>query len=381
MVSSERPICPNSNLFIGLLSGTSMDAIDAAIVDLSHNNVKIIETHSEPWPTKFRNRCLEIGTQGNCHLDEFGMLDAEAGKIFAEASLKLLKKAKLSKNDIRAIGSHGQTLRHGPRFPFPFSLQIGNPHVIAEMTKIMTVFDFRRRDIAVGGEGAPLAPGFHAVFFRDPLEDRAVINIGGISNITILPANFKQCILGFDVGPGNCLMDAWVEKHWHQTYDQNGEFAKKGKIITPLLEKCLADPYFDKKLPKSTGREYFNLDWLQHKINASHSLASIPEDVQRTLLALTVESLVLAIEDHASSTKQIFICGGGASNPFLMQELQNKLSPRKVTTTTELGIHADWVESALFAWLAKQTLEGLPGNCPSVTGANKSVPLGAVIKV
>lgn len=391
----------NKSLFIGLLSGSSMDAVDVALVSFYESFPKLLSTASYPMPENFKAQCLELSQRGQGSIDDYGRLDVLAGELFAEAVLHLLKTTNVKASEVRAIGSHGQNLRHRPNAKPPFSLQIGDPNIIAERTGILTIADFRRRDLAAGGQGAPLAPGFHAVVFGHPQENRVIVNIGGISNITLLPkgCGFKDdqekngaVILGFDTGPGNCLMDSWVTDHWGQAFDIDGVIASKGKINEELLKACLEDPYFLASPPKSTGREYFNLAWLEHKIkeikgikgikDVSSQSALSPQDIQATLLALTVESIAQMIHAYAPSDANIFVCGGGVHNTLLMKTLTGKFEklqkPKPIQSTEMLGIPPDWVEAMLFAWLAKQTLEGKSGNCPSVTGAKHAIPLGGI---
>lgn len=376
----------NNPLFIGLLSGTSMDAVDVAIVSFEQKDLcnppsfqkpLLIASHRHPIPAEFKNRCFHITQTGQCSIDEYGVLDVLAGELFAEAVLKILQQTQISPSRIRAIGSHGQTLRHRPDLKPPFSLQIGDPNVISERTGILTIADFRRRDIAAGGQGAPLAPGLHASIFGNSKENRVIVNIGGISNMTILPADPNCLITGFDTGPGNCLMDAWTQEHLSMEYDRDSHFAMRGRIHEPLLEHCLDDNYFSEKPPKSSGREYFNLDWLTKKCTSAN-LTHIPaEDVQATLLMLTARTIANAIKSYAPKHSAVFICGGGAHNPFLMETLGKELQ-NSVNSTEILGVSPDWVEAILFAWLAKQTLAGKPGNCPSVTGASNNLTLGGI---
>lgn len=369
----------SNSLFIGLLSGTSLDAIDAALVSFEDEYPQLIKTLSYPMPAAFKEQCLAISTSGHCSIDEIGSLDAKAGELFANAVIALINQAHISPKQIRAIGSHGQNLRHRPDLSPPFTLQIGDPNIIAERTGILTIADFRRRDIAAGGQGAPLAPAFHAAAFGSPTHNRVILNIGGMSNITLLPADKALPIRGFDTGPGNCLMDSWAKCHLNTPYDMEGRFAASGSIHTDLLQLCLKDPYFSKIPPKSTGREYFNLEWLKAKIaqfniNIDHLL---PEDIQATLLALTAHSVTNAIREYGYPESEVFVCGGGAHNRFLMESL-SVLLKGPVHSTDILGVPPDWVEAMLFAWLAKQTLEGKAGNCPAVTGASKAIALGGL---
>lgn len=373
----------NEPLFIGLLSGTSMDAIDVALVSFAKETPALIATLNHPIPLEFKKRCLAIAESDLGSIDDFGYLDAMAGVLFSEAVLAMLQKTGISPKQIRAIGSHGQNIRHRPNANPPFTLQIGDPNIIAERTGIPTIADFRRRDLAAGGQGAPLAPAFHRAAFGSAFENRIIVNIGGIANLSILNKDPDKPLLGFDSGPGNCLMDAWVQQHWQIPFDNNGEHAAKGKIIEALLSQCLADPYFALPAPKSTGREYFNISWLKSKMQAAKIInpsTSIDNpsilDIQATLLHITAKSIAEAIRATGLEAN-IFICGGGAHNVCLMKTLQEEMG-KPIHSTETLGYPPDWIEALLFAWLAKQTLEGKSGNCPSVTGAKHAVPLGGI---
>ncbi len=343
-----------------------MDGIDVAVVDFAKTPFELIATHTEEIPTKLRAKLIALCTPSDNEINKLGQVDIELGQLFAKAVLNTLAKTSLKPTDIKAIGSHGQTIRHMPSSEFPFTLQIADPNSIAENTGITTVADFRRRDMAAGGQGAPLVPAFHNVFFRDAHKKRVVLNLGGIANITVLN---EKPIIGFDTGPGNTLMDAWCLKQLNQTYDRDGKWAASGKLIPALLEKLLADPYFKKSAPKSTGREYFNLNWLSGFLHDEK-----PEDVQATLLALTVHSIAREIKD----CDELIVCGGGAHNQYLMQELKKACSNISVVSSEKFGINPSWIEAIAFAWLAKQTLDKKPGNITSVTGATREVVLGGV---
>ncbi len=364
-----------NELFIGLLSGTSLDAIDAALVDFSAPQPQILHTVNYPIPNTVKQASLSL-TQGDpkqSSLYECNQLDKQFGHLFAQAVLQLLSESGVKPEQVQGIGSHGQTIFHFPELQYPFSTQIGDPNTIAHETRITTVADFRRRDIAAGGQGAPLAPAFHNAFFHSTTENRAVINIGGLSNVTILPKAEHAKIYGFDTGPGNCLLDQWIEKHCGEPYDNDGAFAQSGTVDNALLQLCLSDPYFAKAPPKSTGREFFHLAWLERYLQTLPRIT--PNDVQATLAALTTQSIAQAIP---ADTQSVFICGGGARNTHLLTLLAQQLPHCTVQNTEALGIHADWVESLLFAWLAKQTLAGKPGNCPTATGAKSPVILGGI---
>lgn len=360
------------DLYIGLMSGTSADGIDAALVDFSTTPAKLIATHYTPYDTNLKETILALAQPGENEINRLGHLDATLGQAFAQATHALLKAAALSPDQIQGIGSHGQTVRH---LPGVFSLQIGDPNIIAAHTGITTIADFRRKDIALGGQGAPLVPAFHREVLGSKDKHRAIVNIGGMANVSLLPAHSDQ-VLGFDTGPGNVLLDAWIGLHQQKTHDALGAWGKQGQVKPDLLAALLADPYFQLPAPKSTGREYFNLDWLNAALASQPTLA--PADVQATLTHLTAHTIVDAIRAHFSEG-EILVCGGGAYNDFLMETLADLASPSfKVSTTSDHGIPANWMEAMAFAWLAKQTLNQQAGNLPSVTGASRLAVLGGV---
>ena len=359
--------------YIGLMSGTSMDAIDVALLDFSNNNCKLIASHSHAFSNGLNQKLQQLIQSETFNLRDFGTLDVDLGKAFADAANQLIQQQQIDKGKISAIGSHGQTVFHSPGSTPPFTLQIGDPNCISQFTGITTVADFRRRDIAAGGQGAPLVPAFHNAFFRSPQHNRVILNIGGIANTTMLAADQNKAISGFDTGPGNCLLDEWCQQHLDQPFDNNGAWAATGIINDKLLQQLLADNYFSLSAPKSTGREYFNLHWLKQ-----HSIDDSPENIQATLTQLSVESIARAIEEYARNCDEVYVCGGGAFNASLMRGLESRLADIKVKTTTELGIDPEWVEAAAFAWLAKQTLENKPGNIAAVTGASANLILGGI---
>ena len=362
-------------LYIGLISGTSIDGVDAALLDIEDDALALTAARAHPFPPTLRDDLTKLITTRRPSASLVWQLDHQIGELFAEAALALVDEAGASAGEIRAIGSHGQTVAHHPRARPPHTIQIGNPNVIAEHTRIITVADFRRRDMAAGGEGAPLACGFHLAAMSRPDVERSVVNIGGIANISVLPAGGD--VTGFDSGPGNTLMDRWTERHLGTCMDRDGAWASRGKVDETLLARLCSDPYFSKPPPKSTGREYFNLRWLErHLLDDARALA--PEDVQRTLCELSAATIGRGIEEFARESGEVLVCGGGASNPSLMTALRHRLRPRAVDTTDVIGIDPEWVEAAAFAWLARQTLCGLPGNLPSVTGARRPVVLGAI---
>jgi len=351
--------------YIGLMSGTSMDAIDAVAASISTENKLVLRaTHREPYPADIKKRLHALRISAENSIEFAAGLDSELGDLFAHAAQHVQHKARLSTHEIRAIGSHGQTIRHRPDAEHPFSLQIGSPSVIAERTGITTVGDFRSRDIAAGGQGAPLAPGFHYWAFHSPGCDRAVVNIGGIANVTYLPADKHEAVRGFDTGPGNTLLDAWTTRH----------------CLPELLRRLCSDPYFALAPPKSTGFEYFNLEWLQGYLTQLGT-APTAHDVQATLVELTSRSIVHALKQYLPKVDELYVCGGGTHNNHLMAALQANLGMTPLHTTATLGLDPDWVEAAAFAWLAHQTLEGNAGNVPTVTGARHAVILGSIHKV
>jgi len=360
--------------FIGLMSGTSMDGIDAVLVSFGDDaRMQVLRHHSLTHPTPLKRR-LETLASNQGFPAELGEVDALLGESFAQCVRTLLSDEGIAPARITAIGSHGQTIFHRASPSPAFSIQIGDPNRIAERTGITTVADFRRRDIAAGGQGAPLAPAFHEWYFSAPGEYRALVNLGGIANVTHLRGD-GSAPLGFDTGPANLLLDLWCQEHTGADYDSNGEWAAGGQTLTPLLDAMLADPYFSLTGPRSTGREYFNREWLEHYLAAYGS--ADPQDVQKTLAALTAETVARGIlAERAPDT--IFLCGGGAFNPVLVQEIRERLTPARVETTQALGLHPQMVEGAAFAWLARQRLLGMAGNLASVTGADGPRLLGAV---
>ena len=363
-----------TNYYIGLISGTSMDGIDAALVSFDQSSVSFRQTCEFQYPAELRRRLLcAVREPQNCTVDDVGELDQKVGECFRDAANTVIADADIDPSGILAIGSHGQTLRHLPDGPHPFTMQIGNPSVIAAGTGITTVADFRSADVARGGQGAPLVPLFHQCLFSNSHADRVVVNIGGISNITVLPADGSDAI-GFDTGPGNTLLDAWIDRHRGESYDKNGAWASTGSANKDLLTRLLSDPYFRKAHPKSTGLEYFNLDWLETA--GIDGIAAV--DVQATLCELTADSIAAAIHAVAPDTIEVYACGGGVHNNALMQALAVAMPNSQLASTGTVGLDPDWVEAAAFAWLAMRTLDGLPGNLPAVTGASSSAVLGAI---
>ncbi len=313
------------------------------------------------------------------NISDLTRLDNILGSMFADAVNQILQLHDIDASRVNAIGSHGQTLLHLPNNQYPRTLQIGDPAIIAVQTGITTVSDFRRNDIAAGGQGAPLTPGFHDWMFRSGEVERAVLNLGGIANVTILPSDPNKMLIGLDTGPGNGLMDAWSQEKNNKPFDEDGQWAVTGTCNEVLLEQLLAHPYFKHPLPKSTGKDEFNLQWLE-KCLADLSLSIEAQDVQRTLLELTVVTITQAINDHAPQITELLICGGGIHNSLIMTRLRDQLKGIDIISTEQYGIHPDRVEAVAFAWLAWRRVNELPGNLPSVTGATKPVLLGAVYK-
>lgn len=361
------------------MSGTSVDAIDSALVRCCNDAVVILATHQHALPLAIKQQIAALSHSGPDEIEQAGILDRELGMLFAEATLQLLASAKMQPEQVRAIGCHGQTIRHRPpsattRALESFSLQIGDPNTIAEHTGITTVADFRRRDIAAGGEGAPLAPSFHAAAFAKTGVNRAIVNIGGIANASFLEGTELRG--GFDTGPGNTLLDHWIARHRGESYDLCGQWSTTGQVHQALLERLLAHPYFHKAGPRSTGKEAFNLAWLDSQLAGHDNIAAV--DVQATLVELTSTTITRAIKDSSLSLTEIYICGGGSHNSHLMQRLAEQLAPATVKSTSAIGVDPDWVEAAMFAWLASRTIEGLAGNSSVVTGARGARVLGGV---
>ena len=375
MESSPPPRDPE--LFVGTLSGTSVDGIDAALVRFGAR-LELIADHSLAFPAELKAELFALGRPGDNEIDRLGRTDTALGRLFARAINELLAKAGVAPRDVRAVGSHGQTIRHRPGFDPAFTLQIGDPNVIATETGIPVVADFRRKDMALGGQGAPLVPAFHEAVFRTKENDRVVVNIGGIANLTALPAAPTAPVLGFDTGPGNTLLDAWARRVLGTPMDRDGAFAASGRVVPKLLRAMLAEPYFAQPAPKSTGPEQFSTAWLETRLAG---LAEPPSDadVQATLVGLTARSIADAVKAlPLGAAPEVFVCGGGARNLGLMRALQAELPDCKVATTDALGVAGDWVEAMAFAWFARQRVLGLPGNCPRVTGASRAAVLGAV---
>lgn len=352
-----------------------MDAIDVALVQIKNKTLTLIQYEQFPINTELKNSVRHISTNSN--IDEVSRLDNLLGQLFADSVLKLLKKGKLDPGEITAIGSHGQTVLHLPDANPARTLQIGDANIITFKTGITTVADFRRMDMAAGGQGAPLAPAFHAFQFSSDTRHRVVLNLGGMANITVLPKYGANKVTGFDTGPGNALLDDWTQQHLDQPFDKNGSWAESGKVNEALLKYMLEDPYFQMGPPKSTGRDYFNLKWLNN-ILSGLQLDISPADIQITLLELTVITISEAIKKYAEKTDEILICGGGVHNPVLIKSLEGKLSDIEINSTGKYGLDPDCIEAVAFAWLAKCRLNEIPVNLSSVTGATSPQILGAI---
>lgn len=359
-----------AQLYIGLMSGTSLDGVDAVLADLEGGRTAILAAIHVAFDAHLREALAALTGPGADEIDRAGILGNRLAAIYADAVLRVLGEAGESATAVRAIGCHGQTVRHRPERGY--TMQIGNAALLAELTGIAVVADFRSRDVAAGGQGAPLVPAFHVRAFSAPEEARAVLNLGGIANVTILRRDGPP--LGFDTGPGNCLMDLWAARHLGQPFDKAGTWACEGTANAGLLERMLAEAYFGAPPPKSTGRELFGPAWLERHLRPGLE----PRDVQATLLELTAASAAHAILEHASGTQRVIACGGGTRNPELMGRLAQRLAPRPVEPSDRYGLSAQLVEAAAFAWLAQQALEGRAGNLPSVTGAKGPRILGAI---
>ncbi len=362
-------------LYIGLMSGTSMDGIDAALVEIDTATCTILHARSAPWPDDLLKQLQEIVTQPEqAALGSVAGLHIKLGHEFANAALGLLDAAGHPPEAIAAIGSHGQTILHAPDASVPHSIQLGDPATIAVATGIRVAADFRNADIALGGQGAPLVPAFHRWIFGRDDEDRAVVNIGGIANVTILHADGDTT--GFDTGPGNTLLDRWIATHRHSPYDDAGTWAAGGRVNKALLDALAGDDYFSRPPPKSTGLEYFNLPWLQRYLDKLTEPAE-SQDVQSTLSELTARQIADALS-ALPTLRQVAVCGGGVANSDLIARLSTMLPDCNIQTTADWGIDPHWVEAAAFAWLARQRVHGLASNLPSVTGAATGISLGGL---
>ncbi len=358
------------DLIVGLMSGTSLDGVDAALVDFSAAPPSVCATAYLPYPADLRERILHLHNPGQDDLHQAALLANRLANIYAESIHAVLDRAGVPSTAVRAIGCHGQTIRHLPRLGY--TLQLNNPALLAELTGIAVIADFRSRDIAAGGQGAPLVPAFHSAWFRDAHRHRVILNIGGIANLTDLSP--RQPTRGFDCGPGNMLLDVWAQQHLQSNYDEGGRWAATGQVLPDLLARLLAHEFFPLAPPKSCGREQFNLAWLMACLSGNEAAA----DVQATLAMLTATAIQRAIMRWCGAVEEIYLCGGGVHNAALLENIEALLPQVVVHTTEALGLPADWVEAVAFAWLAHRTLAGLPGNLPEVTGARGPRILGAI---
>ncbi|MDH0171522.1 anhydro-N-acetylmuramic acid kinase [Stenotrophomonas sp. GD04145] len=371
----STPADANTPLYLGLMSGTSADGIDAALVQFpDEGGCRFVHGLTARWEPLLRARLVALGEGGPlASLEELGELDARIAIAFADAANQLLDESGVDRTRVRAIGSHGQTVRHRPLADPAFTVQLGDGNRIAELTGITTVCDFRRRDVAAGGHGAPLMPAFHLGMLGTADEDRAVLNLGGIANLTLIPR--EGAVRGFDTGPANALMDAWCQRHTGRTFDAEGAYAASGVVDGPLLAGWRADPWFDLPPPKSTGREQFHLAWAEAHMGEGQYAAA---DVQATLLELTVATVADALLVQQPQTRRLLVCGGGVHNRQLMKRLAERLPALQVESSAVHGLDPEYVEAMGFAWLAQRTMDGLAGNLPSVTGAKGPRILGAI---
>ncbi len=365
------------NCYIGIMSGTSLDAIDAALVNFDGPTPRLICKLTYSIPENLRKQIIKLCSPSTNELQVYGETDRALGHIIANTVLAIMKQTKISAEQIIAIGSHGQTIRHMPMGKMPFTLQIGDPNIIAEYTGINTVADFRRRDIAAGGQGAPLAPAFHAKFLSSKNNDRAILNLGGIANLTLMPSRSNKPVTGFDTGPANLLIDYCYQQYQHGKFDDQGKWAASGIIDKKLLQLMLQEPYFQQAAPKSTGRELFNPHWLKSKLEA-YDKEIIPKNLCATLVEMVAVSVSDALKIQLPQCKELIICGGGVHNYYLLDRLGKHLPLCRILSTAEFGIDPDYLESIAFAWFASLTMQGKPSNLPLVTGAKHEVILGGV---
>lgn len=370
-------------LYIGVMTGTSMDGLD--VVAVSFEPLTVHATLTVAFDEDLRSQLMALTLPDDNEIDRMGIAHVALGRMIGDAVNRLIAEHQLDKGQIKAIGSHGQTIRHRPESGF--SLQIGDAHLISELTGLPVVYDFRMRDLAAGGQGAPLVPAFHQALFQHDSIHRVILNLGGIANVSMLPAGQPDKVYGFDTGPANILMDGWCERHTGQPYDENGDWAAYGQPIRSLLERLSAHDYFSKEPPKSTGREDFNLEWLDDQLSDWRNdldydeLEDTPENIQATLMKLTTRAIKKAIyRCELMDTGEVYVCGGGAYNSHLLEQLRWRLRKHQwsVQTTTVLGISPTWVEATAFAWLAMRFIHQLSGNLPAVTGAAGFRVLGSI---
>ena len=359
-----------SEFYIGIMSGTSLDGVDAVLAESRGARLRLRANVRLPYPVRLRARLLALHEAGPDELHRSALLANELSALYASAVRRLLARARVNACAVTAIGCHGQTVRHRPRSGY--TLQLVNGARLAELTGIAVICDFRARDIAAGGEGAPLVPAFHAAMFHSARRSRAVVNVGGIANLTRLPA--RGTVIGFDCGPGVCLLDAWIRLKRRKPYDAGGTWAASGRVLPRLLKRLLAHPFIRRMPPKSTGRDEFDLLWVKRFLSGREQAA----DVQATLLELTSATIARAVREHGGGAREVFVCGGGARNRALLERLAALLPGRRIATTAALGIEPGHVEALAFAWLARQAVKRKPGNLPAVTGAHGPRVLGAI---
>ena len=366
-----------SEIYLGLMSGTSIDSIDAAAMTFSGGKLKLLGTYAEPIPARVKQQIVDLCQPGKDSVQLLCETDNQLGELFAQTALALMQAEGIHPEQVAAIGSHGQTVRHSPpnSGAIAFTQQIGDANIIAARTDCHVVADFRRKDMALGGHGAPLVPAFHKTLFSCAQTNRVIANIGGISNITVLPRE-RSCY-GFDTGPGNLLLDAWCAKHTGQSFDDRGSWGATGEVCQKLLNQLMDHPFIAQVAPKSTGREMFNLAWLETQLRGFNVK---PQDIQATLVSFTAQSLAAAINKLNEPVDEVYICGGGVFNDQLMAQLQIALGPRALHSTEKLGLDPTWVEACAFGWLAHQYINNQPGNLPSVTGASREAVLGALYR-
>ncbi len=360
-------------LFVGLMSGTSLDGVDAVLADCAAQTPRILATDHLPFDPGLRATLFDLHAPASGELHQAELAAIALSRVYADSVARTLARASVERQAVRAIGCHGQTIRHRPEAGY--TVQLINGAWLAELSGITTVCDFRSRDLAAGGQGAPLVPAFHARVFGSPTEHRAIVNVGGIANITNLPPGGP--VTGFDCGPGNALMDGWIAAQRSEPYDREGAWAASGDVQLPLQMRLMAHPFFSASPPKSAGREQFNLDWVSPLLAGDER----PQDVQATLLELTARGIAEAVGTHCAGTQSVWLCGGGARNTALLSRLAALLAPLPVGTTEALGVAPEHVEALAFAWLAQRTLAGEPGNIPDVTGARGARVLGAIYPV
>ncbi len=364
-----------SELYIGVMSGTSLDGADVVLVGLDQTGCVLHAARTTSFPEELTKHLRSLAEVPESSLEDLGKLDVALGEIVAECVQQLVQDSEHGLDDIEAIGYSGHTIFHKPEPPQPFTSQLGDPNVIAAATGIDTVSDFRRSDMAHGGQGAPLTPTFHEWRFSAPDEVRVVLNLGGVANITVLSP--EQPLMGFDTGPANSLMDAWCRHCWNERYDEEGRRARRGRVEADLMKQFLADPYFQCQPPKSTGFEHFNIGWVKQKLAAMEQNIS-DEDVLATLAELTAVTVSEAIRGSTATCRRVILCGGGTFNPFLVERLDRHLADCRVESSAAHGISPEWVEAVAFAWLAQKRLKDQTGNAPSVTGARQTVVLGGL---